>query len=77
MVDEKNAEGKLSKIYDNLIESRKSKVANVLKVQSLNPELLEDHLNIYKTIMFAKSNISRKQREMIATIVSDANYCHY
>ena len=77
MIDKKNAEGKLSKIYDNLFRSRKSKVANVLKVQSLNPELLEDHLNIYKTIMFAKSNISRKQREMIATIVSDANDCHY
>jgi hypothetical protein len=32
MIDEKNAEGKLSKIYDNLFWNKKSKVANVLKV---------------------------------------------
>ncbi len=77
MVDEENAEGKLSKVYNDLTGSGKSKVANVLKVQSLNPELLEDHLNLYKTVMYAKSNISRKQREMIATIVSDTNDCYY
>lgn len=77
IVDEDKAEGKLAKLYDKLTRSGKNEVAHVLKVQSLNPDLLEDHLKIYKTIMFARSNISRRQREMIATVVSDYNECHY
>lgn len=53
------------------------KVAHVLKVHSLNPDVLEAHLNLYKKIMFGKSNLSRKQREMTATVVSNINKCHY
>jgi len=77
MVNQENADGKLAKIYNKLSRSGKNEVAHVLKVQSLNPDLLEDHLKIYKTIMFARSNISRRQREMIATVVSNINECHY
>lgn len=77
MVDEDKAEDKLAKLYDKLTRSGNKEVAHVLKVQSLNPDLLEDHLKLYKTIMFGRSNISRRQREMIATVVSDVNDCHY
>jgi alkylhydroperoxidase family enzyme len=77
MVDGKKAEGKLAKLYNKLTRSGKNEVAHVLKVQSLNPDLLKDHLNIYKTIMFSRSNLSRMQREMIATVVSNINECHY
>ena len=77
MVDEDKAEGKLKEIYERITGRGSSKVANVLKVHSLNPQVLEDHLNLYKTIMFAGSNISRKQREMVATVVSTINDCHY
>jgi alkylhydroperoxidase family enzyme len=77
MVDEDKAEGKLAKLYDKLTQSGENEVAHVLKVQSLNPDLLADHLKIYKTIMFGRSNISRRQREMIATVVSNVNECHY
>ena len=77
MVDEDKAEVKLAKLYDKLTRSGENEVAHVLKVQSLNPNLLEDHLKIYKTIMFGSSNLSRRQREMMATVVSDINECHY
>ena len=77
MIDENEAEGKLAELYDKLTGPRNDKVAHVLKVHSLNPDVLEAHLNLYKTIMFGKSNLSRKQREMTATLVSNINECHY
>lgn len=77
MIDEEKAEGKLEDLYDKLTGAKSKKVAHVLKVQSLNPKVLEDHLNLYKTIMYGKSNITRKQREMVATFVSNINECHY
>ena len=77
MIDEAKAEGKLAELYDKLTGPQNHKVAHVLKVHSLNPDVLEDHLNLYKTIMYGKSNISRKQREMVATFVSNINECHY
>ena len=77
MVDEDKAEGKLKEIYERITGRGSSKVAHILKVHSLNPQVLEDHLNLYKTIMFAGSNISRKQREMVATVVYTINDCHY
>lgn len=76
-VDEDKAEGKLKEVYEKITGRGSSKVAHILKVHSLNPQVLEDHLNLYKTIMFAGSNISRKQREMVATVVSAINDCHY
>ena len=79
MIDEEKAEGKLKDIYNKLIDmnSESSKVANVLKVQSLNPQVLEAHLKLYKSIMFEESPLSRSQREMIAVVVSSVNSCHY
>ncbi len=77
MVEENEAEGKLQEIYKKITRRGNSKVPHVLKVQSLNPQVLADHLNLYKTIMFANSNITRKQREMVATVVSAINDCHY
>jgi len=48
------AEGKLAEIYAELIEKR-GKVSNILKVHSLNPNAMSDHLDLYMTLMFGKS----------------------
>ena len=73
MIHEDEAEGKLKEIYDRL----GGRVANILKVHSLFPQSLDAHIQYYKTIMFGKSPLSRAQREMIATVVSAVNECHY
>ncbi len=52
-------------------------VANILAVHSLNPAALQAHFELFKTIMFGPSELSRAQREMIAVVVSTANNCHY
>ena len=71
-----DAKGKLAEIYAELIEKR-GKVSNILKVHSLNPEAMRDHLGLYMTIMFGKSGLSRAEREAIAVVVSANNDCEY
>ncbi|PTV93231.1 hypothetical protein C8C76_1465 [Halanaerobium saccharolyticum] len=57
MVGEEKVEGKFAKLYDKLTLSGKNELAHVLKVQSLNLDLLADHLKIYQTILSGSSNI--------------------
>ncbi|WP_246938721.1 carboxymuconolactone decarboxylase family protein [Bacillus pinisoli] len=73
MVSYEDSEGELRELYDRY----HGKMANILKVQSLNPKSLTAHLDYYKVIMFGQSPLSRKVREMIATVVSSTNECHY
>jgi uncharacterized peroxidase-related enzyme len=75
-VEEKEATGKLKEYYEHIKRTR-DKIANILKVQSLNPDALKAHLDLYLAIMYGKSSLTRIQREMIATVVSAANNCAY
>ena len=70
------AEGALAEIYAQLLKQR-GKVSNILKVHSLNPAAMEDHLDLYVTLMFGKSGLSRLEREAIAVVVSASNDCEY
>lgn len=70
------SDGRLKEIYDDIIKSR-GKLADVHKIQSLLPETITKHLDLYKELMFGKSNIKREIREMIAVVVSLANNCKY
>ncbi|MBL4667743.1 MAG: peroxidase-related enzyme [Flavobacteriales bacterium] len=76
VIHEDSAEGELKEIYDNLIETR-GKIAEVHKIQSLNPESIVNHMDLYMTIMFGRSPLKRVQREIIAVVVSKANNCEY
>jgi len=75
-VEVSEAEGKLAETYAALIEQR-GKVSNILKVHSLNPDAMSAHLDLYMTIMFGKSGLSRAEREAIAVVVSANNDCDY
>lgn len=70
------AEGVLKNVYDILIEKR-GKISEVLKIQSLHPQSIQSHLNLYMDIMFSKTSLSRAEKEMIAVVVSVANGCEY
>ena len=71
-----DAEGKLEAIYAELVEKR-GKVSNILKVHSLNPEAMANHLDLYMTVMFGASGLSRAEREAVAVVVSATNECAY
>lgn len=75
-IDPADADGRLKEIY-NSIEAKRGKVANVMKAQSLNPRALQLHLELYDTLMFGKSGLSREEIEIIAVIISHANKCGY
>lgn len=70
------ATGKLKEIYEELGKSR-GQVAEVHKIQSLRPESIVKHMELYMEIMFSRSELSRAQREMMAVVVSTANNCSY
>jgi uncharacterized peroxidase-related enzyme len=70
------ADGKLADLYGELVEQR-GKISNILKVHSLNPAAMENHLDLYMTLMFGKSGLSRLEREAIAVVVSANNECEY
>lgn len=72
-----NAQGLLRRLYDTAIK-RAGKVFQILRIQSPRPETLRASTQLYLEIMYSeKSPLSRAQREMIATVVSRANSCHY
>jgi uncharacterized peroxidase-related enzyme len=71
-----DADGELRKIYTELEKSR-GKIAEVHKIQSLNPDALVAHMELYLTIMFGKSPLKRYQREMLGVVVSAGNRCEY
>lgn len=76
VIDEAEAQGRLKECYEEIKRSR-GKVANIMKVHSLQPDAMIAHLNFYKTIMFGPSGLSRRQRELLATVVSALNECAY
>jgi uncharacterized peroxidase-related enzyme len=76
VIEPEQATGSLKEIYEGLINSR-GKLALVHKIQSLNPESITAHMDLYMKVMFGKSPLKRAQREMIAVIVSAANQCEY
>ena len=75
-IDVNDAEGKLKEYYEELVKNR-GKVSNILKIQSLNPDSMKEHLDLYMSIMFSKSGLKRDEREMIAVVVSSLNVCEY
>lgn len=75
-INYEEADGELRPIYDGLIRLR-GKLAEVHKIQSLNPPALAAHMELYKAVMFLRSPLKRYQREMIAVVVSAANQCAY
>lgn len=76
VIPHEEATGRLKEIYDDLVRSR-GKLADVHKIQSLRPESIVKHMDLYMEIMFTKSELSRAEREMIAVVVSVANNCEY
>lgn len=76
VIQHDESEGRLKEIYDDLVQSR-GKLAEVHKIQSLNPETIVAHMDLYMKIMFGKSPLRRYQREMVAVVVSVTNNCLY
>ena len=76
LIDESEADGLLKDEYDAALE-RAGKVFNILKGMSRNPRVLRASIELYREIMFGDSGLSRKERELLATVTSAQQFCHY
>ena len=76
MIKEDKAEAELKEWYDKLREPW-GEVDNIMKIHSLNVSTLKGHYELYLSAMKSTKELSYKQREMIAVVVSNVNQCHY
>ena len=76
MIQEEKAEAELKEWYDKLREPWGG-VDNIMKIHSLNINSLKGHCELYLSAMKGTGDLSYKQREMIAIVVSKVNQCHY
>jgi len=75
-ISEQDADGRLKRQYEAGIK-RAGRVYNIIRIMSQNPETMRTSMGLYMATMLAESPLSRAQREMLATVVSRANDCHY
>lgn len=76
VIVEDDATGAVERAYKRSAD-KSGNVDHIMKIHSLNPQSLLDHLHLYKTLMHADSPISKAQREMIGVVVSAINRCEY
>ena len=75
-IPEMDASAKLADVYRRA-KDRSGKVPNITRLQSLRPESLERSFDLYCQLMDAPTGISKRERVLIATVVSKANGCLY
>ena len=76
-VDEAEAVGIVKEEYEAAI-GRAGRLYNIVKLFSISPKSMRAFVELYKVVMHdPESPLSRAQREMIATVVSKVNQCHY
>jgi uncharacterized peroxidase-related enzyme len=76
MVSEEAATGKLRELYQRSRE-RAGVVPNIAKLQSLRPETASRGFGLYCQVMDDPTGISKRERVLIATVVSKVNGCLY
>jgi len=77
VIPEDKADGLLHELYEKEWDKEHHGVDNILKVHSLHPETLRAHVDLYRTVMYGRSAITRPEREMIGVAISAINKCFY
>lgn len=76
VIDADEAAGRLREVYDETLKKRGA-LAEIHKIHSLNPESLVGHMELYMTLMFGRSPVPRRERELVGVAVSRTNGCPY
>ncbi len=74
-VEEDEARGELKAIYDTSVKAY-GWIPNIRRALSLNPKALRSYTQLSAAI-YQSGPLSETDREMIATVVSVVNHCHY
>ena len=76
-VNEERATGAVSAALKRVRDPDTGKVDAILEIHSLHPECLSAHFDFYRAVMQGSRTMPRRDRELIAFLVSQANGCHY
>ena len=79
MVEESEATGVVKEEYDRNLQKiqKQGGVAEIVKVFSLRPELLQARVAFGNTMTFGGSGLGRYREELIATSISAALSCKF
>lgn len=75
-VNEREAQGKVRELYENF-KKQVGFVPNIISLFSIKPRTMEATANLFRTIHYGPSPLSRARREAVALVVSAINQCHY
>ena len=78
-IDENSAQGAVAEFYKKYINQGlvPGKLDNIWKAHSLHVPVMRAHEAIYLAVMKGTPTLSAGEREMVATVVSVINSCHY
>ena len=71
-----DAAGRLARIYRDAVK-RAGRVFGIVRAMSIEPEVLDASLALYQRVMLSSVGLTRRQRELLAVVVSSTNGCHY
>lgn len=75
-ISDEEATGATKREFDAAYK-RAGRVWNIVRIMSLNGEVMRASMRIYSAIMFGESPLTRAQREMLATVVAAEMDCLY
>ena len=75
-IDEEEAKGRIARVYE-AGKSRAGRVANIIKVMSLDARSTQASMQFYLSLMKTPNALDAARREMLAAVVSNANECYY
>jgi uncharacterized peroxidase-related enzyme len=78
VVEESNANGEVADLYQHFrTHFGRPDVPGILKCFATHPPLLRHMMDLSERLIFADGALTRRQKEMIATLVSVENSCPY
>lgn len=78
VVEESNASGEVAALYQHFrTHFGRPDVPGILKCFATHPPLLRHMMDLSEALIFAEGALTRRQKEMIATLVSVENSCPY
>ena len=58
-------------------EQRVADRDHIIQVHAVHPEVMRQHLELYRELMHRPGPLSRREREIVALRVSGLNHCLY
>lgn len=78
-IDDQQAGGELAEIYRRYLAEHpdRQRMPDILKCFSQRPDFLRSVIEFSYSLHFSEGHLTRRTKEMIATLVSGLNHCPY